>query len=77
MSEEAIDSMAVIHDGRTDDGESIYLVRCPACEDEVRDGRLCSCGYEWSIELKAIGRRWVNAQIADKPRLASPRQTKA
>jgi ribosomal protein L37E len=54
---EKLESFDVRHDGLGSDGSDRYSVRCPRCGSFVRDGYKCSCGFEWSIEIKAVGRK--------------------
>ena len=50
------------HDANSDAGDC-YIVTCPVCFNKIRIAQYgwwekkCSCGYMWSIEIKAIGEK--------------------
>jgi hypothetical protein len=45
------------------DAGQVYLVTCPECGQEVQvatlgwNDRKCKCGYVWSVEIVATGRK--------------------
>lgn len=53
------------HSDQSVEAGTIYLVRCPACRDEVRVAssawwsQRCSCGLYWKVEIVATGERGV------------------
>lgn len=52
-----LESFDVRYDGVGADGSEHYIIACPWCGSFVRDGCKCSCGFEWSVEIKAVGRK--------------------
>jgi hypothetical protein len=51
------------YQGKGEDGDDFYRVTCPTCglEMEISPSGFgrgeCHCGYEWSVDVRAVGTR--------------------